>query len=55
MRIAANHTNGYVKLAMVRAEADVSAVVATLESRGYWMNITVTPVDAGAERRKVSR
>lgn len=43
VKIAANHTNGYVKLAMVRSEEDAPAVIATLESRGYWVNITVTP------------
>lgn len=53
MKIAAAHTNGYVKLAMVRKGEDVPAVVATLESRGYWKDITVTPFVF--ERRKVAR
>ena len=43
VKIAASHTNGYVKLAMVRSEADAVAVVAMLEERGRWTNITVTP------------
>lgn len=41
-KINAAHANGYIKLAMVRADEDVAATVAQLESRGYWLNITVT-------------
>lgn len=52
-KIAANHTNGYVKLAMVRDGFDVPAVVAALQARGYWVNITVTPWVP--ERRKGMR
>jgi hypothetical protein len=42
-KITAAHVNGYVKLAMVRKDEDVAATVTQLESRGYWLNITVAP------------
>lgn len=53
-KITAVHTNGYVRLAMVRNDEDVSQVVATLESRGYWTSIKAEPFVL-EPRRKVAR
>lgn len=41
--VRAAHTNGYVKCALLRAEAEVAATVAGLESAGHWVNVRVEP------------
>ena len=42
-RISAEHTNGYVRMAVTRTGADIGATVARLQAAGYWKNITVKP------------
>lgn len=42
LSIKAAHANGYVKLSVVRKEADAAAYVAGLEKAGYWLGITVS-------------
>lgn len=39
--VRAAHTNGYVKCALLRTEAEVAATVASLESAGHWVDIWV--------------
>jgi hypothetical protein len=41
--IRAAHTNGYVKCALLRGEAEIAATVASLETAGYWLDIRVEP------------
>lgn len=39
--IKAAHSNGYIKIALLRTEADAPSVIASLEAAGYWNAITV--------------
>lgn len=41
--VRAAHMNGYVKCALLRAETEVAATVASLEAAGHWMNVRVEP------------
>lgn len=54
VKITAAHTNGNIKLALVRSDEDAQQTIATLESRGYWMNIKAEPFVL-EPRRKVAR
>jgi hypothetical protein len=49
--IRANHTNGNVKIALLRQDADVASTVESLKLAGYWLAIRTEPF-APAERKR---